>query len=919
MEKDDQLIIIDGYSFVFRAYYAMPPLTRPDDGVPVGAVYGFASMLMKLLSGMKPTHIVVVFDSGKKTYRNEIYPEYKANRPAPPQDLIPQFPIMREVADAFNITILEQPGFEADDIIATLVRMAKENKEKILIASSDKDLMQLVNHEVKMYDALRMKLIGEKEVEEKFGVAPSKMRDLLALVGDSSDNIPGLPGIGPKTAAELLNKYNDIPGILANIDDIKQTKRRETIQNGKEVVDLSLTLVSLRNDLEIGIALKDLKTKAIDSEKLLKFLTRQGFKSLIARVKKEFNVKEVNLDEVKEAVVVQHKTSKASHIKPNQPKATLITKAPELKEVHLASLESGRVAVYFQNNFERSLEIKFTEDILAVGLDCGAGITYVIKFTNELLFKDFAIFLEALIDDISITKIFYDYKLILHLIASNERADYNDGVEDIMLMSYSLGGGRGIFSLEKLLEFYLEESDEVFFETGGVTKCRERLLGLAEELDNYLVLKTQRIFEAYVKIAGLLCESGKQALYNKFDRPLSAVVYNMEKEGLGLDKKLLEDLSNYFEKEIKKAELEVYKIAGHEFNIASTKQLSDVLFNEMKLGSGKRSSKSGDYSTDVEVLEQLQASGHTIADFIIKWRQLSKLKATYTDALLMQADKADGRVHTTFSIASTSTGRFSSVDPNLQNIPIKGEYGDKIRSAFIARPGYKILSADYSQIELRLLAHIADVKGLKEAFRGDDKVDIHLITASEVFGVPLDNVTSHLRQRAKMINFGITYGVGAYGLARRLGVLRIEAEHYIKRYFQRYPEVRDYMEACKKLVYEHGYVETIMGRRCYMRDIGSKEKNNRLFGERAAINAPIQGTNADIIRKAMITIHNRIISVYKTVKMISQIHDELLFEIKNDDQLDTIVEKIQQIMKTSVAVSVPLKVDCKLGPSWGRL
>ena len=925
MKDGDQLIIVDGYSFVFRAYYAMPPLTRPDDEMPVGAVYGFTSMLMKLLSGMKPTHLVVVFDAGKKTYRNKIYPDYKAHRPPPPEDLIPQFPLMREVADAFNIKILEQVGFEADDIIATLVRMAKEKKEKILIVSSDKDLMQLVNHEVKMYDALKMKLISEKEVKEKFGVAPSKMRDLLSLVGDSSDNIPGLPGIGPKTAAELLNKYNDIPGILAHAGEIKQPKRRETIENGKQALDLSLKLVSLRDDLKLGVKLKDLKTQEIESAKLLKFLNKQGFKSLIARVKKEFNVKEVDLDETREAAVSYSKISKDKHAPSHSkssfttapPKIKFISSISELKEIYSEALSSGKVAIYLQNSFANSLDIKTANDVYAIGITCSNGLVHILRFTDKISFKESINFIIQLLDGISITKIFYDYKLLLHLINVHERVDYNDGVDDIMLMSYALGGGRDIFFLESLLEFYLEKSDKVFSSTGGITKCRMRLSKLTEqELGDYIGEKTQGMFNAYVKLTGFLFKNSKQTLYQKFDRPLSVIVYNMESEGLKINKKNFKELSDFFDKKLKEISLEIYKIAGQEFNIASPKQLSDVLFNKMKLGSGKRSSKSGDYRTDFEILEQLQAGGHTIADFIIQWRQIAKLKSTYTDALLEQMREESERIHTTFSLAYTTTGRFSSTDPNLQNIPIKGEYGEKIRSAFVARSGYKILSADYSQIELRILATIANVKALQEAFHKGSQ-DVHLITASEVFGVSPDKVTPELRRRAKIINFGITYGVGEYGLARRLGVLRMEAAHYIKRYFQKYPEVLVYMETAKKFVHKYGYVETLIGRRCYIRDTESGRRG-RLFVERAAINAPIQGTNADIIRKAMINIHDQVLAKNKMVYMISQIHDELLFEIKNNGDLKSMVEKIQQLMTNSFFLSVPLKVDCKLGSNWGK-
>ncbi|NRA73760.1 MAG: DNA polymerase I [Rickettsiales bacterium] len=925
MSKDEQIIIIDGYSFVFRAYYAMPPLTRPDDGLPVGAVYGFTSMLMKLISGMKPTHLVIVFDAGKKTYRNEIYPEYKAHRPPPPEDLIPQFPLMREVADAFNIKVLEKVGFEADDVIATLVHMAKENKEKILIVSSDKDLMQLVNHEVKMYDAIKMKLIGEKEVKDKFGVLPTQMRDLLALVGDSSDNVPGLPGIGPKTASELLNKYNNIEGILEHSSEIKQPKRRATIEAGKDIIDLSSKLVSLRDDLKIDIKLQDLKTQEIESSKLLKFLNKQGFKSLIARVKKEFNVKEVDLQETQEAAVSYSKISKEKHAtnyvkktsKTGRCEVKILSSIDDLEAIYEEAIISGKIAIYLQNSFEHTLEIKTVEDVYAIGIAYNNDLVHVLKFTEQTSFEKVRGFIVRLLDDIAITKIFYDYKLLLHLINSSVRDNYNDGVDDIMLMSYSLGGGRDIFSLEKLLEFYLEQSDEVFSNVGGVTKCKARLSELGEEkFTNYMARKTQNMFYVHEKLAGFLFKNSKQALYQKFDNPLSVIVYNMESKGLRIDEKKFKELSDLFDKQLKKISLEIYKIAGQEFNIASTKQLSEILFHKMKLGAGKRSAKSGDYRTDFEILEQLQANGHTIADFIIEWRQIAKLKSTYTDALLKQLSENNDRIHTTFSLAYTSTGRFSSINPNLQNIPIRGEYGERIRAAFIAKPGYKILSADYSQIELRILATIAKVEALQEAFNKGN-CDIHAITASEVFSVSLDKVTSELRRKAKIINFGITYGVGEYGLAKRLGVSRIEASHYIKRYFQKYPEVLKYMESCKKFVHKYGYVETLMGRRCYIK-YGSSEKG-RLFAERAAINAPIQGTNADIIRKAMVVIHDQILCKSKNVYMISQIHDELLFEIKDDDHLKATVEKIQQLMTTSIMLSIPMKVDCKLGLSWGKV
>jgi len=527
--KDPTIVIVDGYSFVFRAYHAMPPLTRPEDGLAVGAVYGFTSMLMKLLSTMKPSHLVVVFDAGKKTYRNEIYPEYKANRPPPPEDLIPQFPLVREAAKAFNIKILEQVGFEADDVIATLVRMAKANKEKILIVSSDKDLMQLVNPEVKMYDALRMKLIGEKEVKEKFGVFPNKMRDLLALMGDSSDNIPGLPGIGPKTASELLNKYDNIPEIIKHSGEIKQPKRREAIENGTSILDLSVKLVSLRDDLHIDIELKDLKAQEINSAKLLEFLNRQGFKSLVARVKKEFNVKEIDLSNLSEEdAATQDYSSKSENI-PANCKFKSVLSIEDLKELYSEATETGKIAIYLQNNFANSLEIKAPADVCTVGIACRNDLVHVLKFTDEISFKDFGDFFEQLLGEASITKILYDYKLFLHLIESAEKQDYDDGVEDVLLMAYSLGGGKNISSLERLLEIYSGQPDKVFSDVGGITKCRSRFSDLTEEESaNYISAKTQSLFDIYPKLMDSLFKNNKQTLYQKFDRPLSVIVYNME-------------------------------------------------------------------------------------------------------------------------------------------------------------------------------------------------------------------------------------------------------------------------------------------------------------------------------------------------------------------------------------------------------
>lgn len=904
MRSHDQIVIVDGYSFVFRAYHAMPPLTRPSDGLPVGAVYGFTSMLLKLLLDMQPEQLVVVFDTGKKTHRNEIYPEYKAHRPPVPQDLIPQFPLVKEAASAFNIKILEKEGFEADDVIATLARMAKAENHTALIVSSDKDLTQLVDDKIKMYDALKLKVIGEEEVKAKYGVLPSQMRDFLALVGDASDNVPGVPGVGIKTAAELLNTYKSIEGILEHLNEIKQPKRRESFINNREQLALSMRLISLEYNVPLEVDLDELKVKKINAQNLVSFLSKQGFQSLLARVRNQLNIREDLIEEPFEAEFSA--TSTPMH-------GTVISLETDLKRVLADVAVEGKVALYLQNNFETNIEIKELKDIHSIGLAFGTK-TYCIKIgENGIDINVLVPELLKLLQNVSIKKILYDYKLMLHLLNSAKRSTYFNGVEDIMIMSYALGGGRNINSCEQLLKFYLEKIDSIQ-EIGGITKIREQFLALDINTNIYIEEKTHAILNVYTKLSELLFENKKQTLYQKFDRPLSEIVYNMEKAGIKLDKHAIEKLSADISSEIKTLSIEIYKIAGSEFNIASPKQLAEVLFTKMKLPYPKKS-KGNEYSTDIDTLEQLQLQGHTIADLLIKWRQLNKLKTSYTDSLVAQINENTGRIHTTFSLAYTLTGRFSSNEPNLQNIPIRGTYGTLIRSAFIAADGYKILSADYSQIELRILAHIADVKALKAAFQ-NETIDIHTITASEIFNVPIDKVTQDLRHTAKIINFGITYGMREHSLAKNLGITRHDAANYIRRYFEKYPEVSTYMERTKEFVTKHGYVETLAGRRCYINEINSQDNKIKLFAERAAINAPIQGSNADIIRRAMVTIHDKVLSKTDDVTMLLQVHDELLFEIKDNHNLEQHVSDIKHAMENSMLLDVPLKVNCTTGCAW---
>jgi DNA polymerase I len=915
-----RIIIVDGYSFVFRAYHAMPALSRPEDGTPVGAVYGFISMVMRVLLDMKPTHIVIALDSGKKTYRHKMYPKYKANRPPAPEDLVPQFPLIREAIKALNIETMEQEGYEADDIIATLAHKALKNKEEVLIISSDKDLMGLVNDHTKMYDAIRSKEIGAKEVEEKYGVEPEKMRDLLAVVGDTSDNVPGIPGIGPKTAAELLNKFNDIEGIYKNLDQIKQPKRKQALIDNKETLTLSRKLVTLVHDLSLDLDFNDLKAKEIDSKQLLDFLHKQGFRSLAARAKKEFGVTDgENTDQGQDKSIFD----------PTKIKSIYDLKS--LKEVISKANYYGKIAFYFQTNFDSYEEVKTIADIHSIAITIGTRHLYYIPLVaNEskqpsLLELDFAqskkglLFLDVIkhfadiLQDNSILKIFYDYKKFLHLVSDIIDVNSIDSVDDIMLMSYDLGSGRNNTSYHKLMEFYLKENNKTI--GGGITKSRGRFTELNErEKTNYIAKQSHLIYEAHKLLQKLLFESHQQSFYQQTDRILSKIVYKMESIGFKVNQAILLNLAKELDSKIDKLSQEIYKIVGTEFNIASSQQLSDVLFNKMGIAANKKS-KTGSYKTSIDILENLQAQGHTIADLLIEWRKLYKMKTTYTTSLVNHISKKSGRIHSNFSLAYTATGRFSSTEPNLQNIPVRGDFAEQVRSAFVAGAGCKILSADYSQIELRLLAEIGDIKSLKEAFKKD--LDIHATTASEVFNVDINKITPALRKRAKAINFGIIYGISAYGLAKNLGIPRHEAGDYIKRYFEKYPGILEYMEKSKKFAHEHGYIETITGRRCYVDNIHTQDNQLRSFAERAAINFPLQGSSADIMRKAMVSVTSVIQKEGLDCKLLLQIHDELLFEVK-ESQIDKAGKLIKNAMENVLRFSIPIIVDITKGDTWHK-
>lgn len=908
-----KIVIIDGYSFVFRAYYSMPALSRPSDGTPVGAVYGFTSMLMRLLLDMEPSHVVVVFDAGSKNHRHKLYPDYKAHRPPAPEDLVPQFPLVREAAKALNIRTLEQDGYEADDIIATLAKEARQNKEEVVIVSSDKDLMQLVNDHTLMYDAMRSKVIGEEEVREKFGVMPALMGDLLALVGDAADNIPGVPGIGPKNAADLLNTYGSLKGIIQNAEQIKQPKRRSAIIDNEKLVLLSRQLVALEEGVKLDIKFDDLKTKSVNSQTLIRFLHDQNFKSLIVRAEKEFNCK----DEIKDEAVTTlsescvQTISDISHVKD-------IIKNAELY---------GQCSFYLQTNFKSKVDVQEVDDIHGIAMFINKKYAYYVPLCSSnsiregddlfsqgsvclgssVTFDGFVSSVTSLLEDPSIKKVFYNYKMFLWLLRGFDVKVCT--VDDVMMMSYSIGSGLTDSSLNALSNLYLNRP--IQNQEGSITKLRgafEKISDQEKAVD--ASKKAFFIYEIFVLLKEKLQKSGNNRLYYMLDKPLSKVVSKMEVDGIKIDAVKINSFKSDLEKRLRSLSEEIYKIAGFEFNIASTQQLSDVLFNKMSLKSGKKS-KAGHYSTGVGTLEELHLDGHHIASLLLEWRKLYKLKTTYTDSLLKEAD-ANGRVHTRFLIAYTSTGRFSSVSPNLQNIPIKSELGNEIRGAFVASKGYKLVSADYSQVELRILADIANVPSLKNAFL--DGRDVHKITASEVFNKPYDDVTPELRRKAKIINFSIIYGVSSYGLAKNLGIPMQQAKEHIEDYFKKYPGILEYMEDTKLFARKHGYVKTIMGRKCFIKK--SESGGGMNFLDRAAINAPIQGSNADIIRRVMGQLDEKLLkNSSNDVRMLLQVHDELLFEIKDDD-VQVAVPLIKGVMEGDFLKGVPLVVDINISSNW---
>lgn len=896
--KPPQIYLVDGSGYIFRAFHALPSLTRPD-GTPVGAVLGFTNMLVKLLKEKNPDYLVVVFDAARKNYRNDIYPAYKANRQETPPELIPQFSLIRQACEAFDIPYIEKEGYEADDLIATY---AHSQEGEVTIVSSDKDLMQLVGGAVRMLDPIKNRLIGIEEVKEKFGVPPEQVVDVQALAGDSTDNVPGVPGIGIKTAAELIQTYGNLENLLEKAGEIKQPKRREALLSNIKEAFISKELVKLKDDVPVTEPLSAFIVKPFDPSKAFAFLKEQHFNALMNRLEKELpssSQEKTKYELIQEIESLKHWISQIH---------TLGYVAFDTETTSLDAMEAQLVGISLSIRAPRACYIPLghkgeDRNLLSEGTK-----------PKQIPLKEALTLLKPLLEDPAVLKIGQNIKYDA-LVLKKYGIEVTP-IDDTMVLSYVLEGAQHGHGMDEIAKLYLDYDtikyqDVVGAGRGQVTFDRvpiEKALAYAAE-------DADITFQLHSFLKPRLLNEHQCTVYETLERPLIPVLVDMEHRGIKVDPLVLKKLSHEFEIRLEENEKQIQDQVGQPFNVGSPKQLGDILFEKLKLPGGKKG-KTGAYGTSAEVLESLSEQGFAIADQLLEWRQLSKLKSTYTDALARQINPKTGRVHTSYAMTATSTGRLASSDPNLQNIPIRTDEGKKIRSAFIAEPGMKLLSVDYSQIELRLLAHMAALPELQKAFK--EGKDIHAETASQVFGVPLEEMTPELRRRAKAINFGIIYGISPFGLARQLGISRESAAQYIQTYFKCYPGIQDYMERMKQEAREKGYVTTLLGRRCFIPDIHSRDPSRRGFAERQAINAPLQGGNADIIKKAMIKLHRLLKEKQLRAYMLLQVHDELIFEIAEED-----VEKAQLLivntMQSIVSLSVPLMVEADVGDSWAEI
>jgi DNA polymerase-1 len=988
LKKGDHVFLVDGSSYIFRAYHALPPLNRKSDGLQVNAVLGFCNMLWKLMRDMKPeerpTHLAVVFDKSEKTFRTEMYPAYKAHRPDPPDDLRPQFAFIREAVHAFDIPCLEQAGFEADDLIATYVCQACEAGATATIVGSDKDLMQLVNERVVMYDTMRDRRIGIPEVIEKFGVPPEKVIEVQALIGDSTDNVPGVPGIGVKTAAQLIGEYGDLETLLARAAEIKQEKRRQSLIDNAELARLSKKLVTLDDKVKLDVPIADLVVHEPDYKHLVAFLKAMEFTALIRRVTEFSGIDagEIEADDRLKAGAVKRAPAeqaspqaqlfpenergsppnKATESKPSRQAGSAPAADAELTPQALATarIDAARNAKVDRARYEvvRSLErlsawIARAHELGAIAIatetttidpmqaalcgfslaltaneacyvplahrqggDGGNGGLFAGPIAPDQLEERAALAaMKPLLEHPGVLKIGQNLKFDLQIFAL--RGIEVAPCDDVMLMSYVLDAGRSGHDLGPLSQRYFDHARIDVNEVTGSGKSKISFDCVAvEQAAGYAAEGADVAVRLWPVLKSRLTSERVNSVYETLERPLVPVLARMERRGISIDRQVLSRLSGEFAQRAGGLEAEIQELAGEPLNPGSPKQLGDILFGKLGLPGGTKT-KTGQWATGARILDELAEQGHPLPQKILDWRQVTKLKSTYTDALPGYVNPNTHRVHTSYALAATPTGRLSSSEPNLQNIPIRTEEGRKIRRAFIATPGHKLVSADYSQIELRLLAEIADIETLKTAFR--DGLDIHALTASEMFGVPVKGMPGEVRRRAKAINFGIIYGISAFGLANQLGIPREEAGAYIRKYFERFPGIRDYMDETKAFAKKNGYVLTLFGRKCHYPEIAHSNASIRAFNERASINARLQGTAADIIRRAMVRMDAALATKKLNAQMLLQVHDELVFEVP-DDEVDKTLPVVKKVMEEApmpaLSLTVPLAVDAHAADNW---
>ncbi len=920
IKKSDHFYLIDGSGYIFRAYYALPPLTRKSDGLPVGAVSGFCNMLFKLLEDSKsddnlekPTHFAVIFDSARKNFRNEIYSEYKGNRSDAPDDLIPQFEYIRQSVKAFNLPSIELINYEADDLIATYVEKILDLGAKVTIVSSDKDLMQLYKKGVRIYDPMKNKFVNQEDVHNKFGVTPEKVVDVQSLAGDSTDNVPGVPGIGVKTAAELINQYGTLENLLKNASKIKQNKRRETLINNKDDAIISKKLVTLKKNVPVKNKIEEFILKSVDQNKLYSFLREMEFNRLLSSAISKYG--DTNNLVTKDIDKNSEKTTEIT--KKNY---QLIKNEKEIEDWMKQSEEIGEFAIDTETT---SLD-PHTAKLVGISISNRIGSACYIPLNhvsgNNLDEKKVLSILKYYLEDESIKKVGQNIKF--DFIVFYHRGITLNSMEDTMLMSYTIDAGKNRHNMDTLSEIHLGHKTIKFKDLVGTGK---KQLNFSEvdisEAKDYAAEDADITFRLYKIFLKSLKAEKLLNIYELFEKPLIKILAEMEIKGIKLDKSALNKLTSKFSTKIEKLEKSIFKISKKTFNIGSTKQLGEIMYNDLKIATLKKTKK-GSFATSASVLEDLAFKGYEFPKLILEWRQISKLKNTYSDALPEYINQNTKRVHTSFLLAATTTGRLASSDPNLQNIPIKSDDGKDIRKAFVSEKNNKLISADYNQVEMRILADLADVKQLKKAFLNNE--DIHTLTASQVFGKEIDKIDSETRRKAKAINFGIIYGISQYGLAKQINVSNNEAEEFLNSYFKKFPEIKDYMKTTVNFCRKSGYVTNIFGRKTHLTGINDKNFNVRNFQERAAINAPIQGSASEIMRLAMIRI-NKEISNNKnnSLKMLLQIHDELIFEVssKETKKSTKLIKDLMLSVKDSElhSFSIPLLVDVNIGENWGEL